>query len=125
SGLERPRREHAEGGAAADVGDLEPDALLSPDARRSDIAFGLQPKLLQGADRNQTRDDARRAVEVAAVADRVDMRSRHQTWRTPVRARQRHEQVGRMIAADLEAHGPGAPFDHAVAELLAGTIRVA
>jgi hypothetical protein len=30
-----------------------------------------------------------------------------------------------MIAADLEAHGPGAPFDHAVAELLAGTIRVA
>ena len=124
-GLERSCREDPEGRAAADVGDLEPDALLGPDCRGRDIAARPQPELLQAPDRDKPGDDTGRPVEVAAIANGVEMRSRHEARRTSVRARQRHEEVGRVITAHLEAHGFGARCDQPVRELLAWPIGIA
>ena len=124
-GLERSRRENPEGRAAADVGDLEPDTLLGPDCRRRDVAVRPQAELLQAPDSDKSGDDAGRPVEVAAIADGVEMRSRHEAWRTSILARQRHEKVGRVIAARLEPHGIGARCDQLVRELLAWPVGIA
>src|SRR5688572_10225579 len=57
-GFEGPCRQHAEGRAAADVGDLEPDAFFGADRRGRDVAVRLQAEALQALDGDEAGDDA-------------------------------------------------------------------
>ena len=77
----------------------------------------LQAEPLQAPDRDKAGDDTGRPVEVAAIANGVEMRSGHEARRTSVVARQRHEEVGGVITASLEAHGVGARCDQPVARI--------
>ena len=46
--LERSRREHPEGRATADVGDLEPDTFLGPNCHGSDVAAAAADRAVAG-----------------------------------------------------------------------------
>ena len=62
--LQRPVRQGAQRAAAADIGHLEPDALLRPDAHHDDVAGRLDSHALQRGDRGQPRDHTGGAVEI-------------------------------------------------------------
>jgi hypothetical protein len=80
---------------------------------------------LHALDCDQPGDDPGGAVEVAAIGDGVEMRSRHEARCKPIGAWQRHEKIGRVIAARLEPHGIGTLCDQPVSELLAWPVGVA
>jgi hypothetical protein len=81
--------------------------------------------MLQAFARNQSGHDTGGAVEVAAVGDGVEVRSRHQARRISVPADQCHEKIGGVIAARFEPHRIGARGDQPVRELLARPIGIA
>src|SRR5262245_16915965 len=123
--LERSQREHTKRRTAADVGDLEPDTLLGTDGDGRDVAVRVHTEVLQRFERYQAGDDARGAIEVAAVGHRIEMGACEQARRTSVLAGQRHEQIGGMVALCFKSHRLGALRDQLVRELLAAPIAIA
>ena len=123
-GFQGAGRQHPEGRAAADVGDLEPDALFSADRDRGDVAVRLPPEPLQGLDRDQTGNDTCRSIKVAAVGNRIEMRAGHEARRSSILAGQGHEKVGGVIAARFEPHGVRLGRDQLMCELLARPVSV-
>ncbi len=85
--IQRAVRQRAECAAAADVGDLEPDALLGADAHHRDVAVGCGASLLQRRHGDQAGDHAGGAVEVAAMRHGVEMRADDDTLRRADRGR--------------------------------------
>ena len=71
--VERPVRQGAERRPAADIGDLEPDALLGADAHDGDVARRRQPERAQRRDGGEAGHHAGGPVEVAAVGHGVEM----------------------------------------------------
>ena len=86
---------------------------------------GRQAEALQALDGDEAGDDTGRSVEIAAIGDRIEMRSGHEARCTSVLACQGHEEVGGVIAACLEPHGVGVGGDQLVCELLALAIGIA
>ena len=86
---------------------------------------GCRREMLQAFDRDQAGNDTGCAVEVAAVGDGIEMRSRHEARRTSVLACQCHKKIGGMIAACFEPHGLSVRGDQLVRELLARSIGIA
>ncbi len=123
--VQRAVGQGAEAAAAADVGDLKPDAFLGADAHDDDVAFGRQVQGPQGADGCQAGEDAGGAVEVAAMRHRIEMRADHQGRRGAVAAGQGHVEVGGGVVADLQLHGFGGFGNRGVCPLFAGAVRVA
>ena len=122
--LQRAVRQHAERCARADVGDLEPNAFLRPYCHRGHVARGRDAQRFQRLRRNKSGDDARRAVEVAAVRDQIKVRAHHDSRPSSVMSGKRHEEVRRVIVALLEPE-PRCPFpDDLVGELLARPVGV-
>src|SRR5262245_24283230 len=81
--------------------------------------------MLQALARHQPGDDTGSAVEVAAVADGIEVRSRHKARRGSVPAGQGHKEIGGMIAACFKPHGSGMRGNQLVRELLARSIAIA
>ena len=80
--------------------------------------------MLQAFAGYQASNDSGGAVEVAAVGDGIEMRSRHKARRTPVPAGQCHKEIGGVIAACFKPHGAGVRGDQLVGELLARSIGI-
>ena len=70
--IQRAVRQRAKRAAAADIGDLEPDALLGADAHDGEVAFERDAGALQRRDGDEARDHAGGAVEIAAMRDGVE-----------------------------------------------------
>ncbi len=85
--LQRAVRQHPERGARTDVGDFEPNAFFRPYCHRGHIARWRDVQRLEGLDRNKPSHDTRRAIEIAAVRDRIEMRAQHDARPIPVASR--------------------------------------
>jgi hypothetical protein len=81
--------------------------------------------MLQAFARYQAGNDAGSAVEVAAVGDAIEVRSRHKARHTSVPASQCHKKISGVIAACFKPHGTGVPGDQLVREFLARSIGIA
>ena len=81
--------------------------------------------MLQAFARDQAGNDTGSAVEVAAVGDGIEVRSRHKARHTSVPASQCHKKIGGVIAARFKPHGAGLRGDQLVRELLARSIAIA
>jgi len=85
----------------------------------------LQTQMLQAFARDQAGNDAGSAVEVAAVGDGIEVRSRHEARRASVPAGQCHKKIGGVIAACFKPHGTSVRGDQLVGALLARSIGIA
>ena len=74
--IQRAVRQRAESAPAADIGDLEPDALLGADAHHRQVVVQRDAETLQRRDRDETGDHAGRTVEIAAMRHRIRDASR-------------------------------------------------
>ena len=90
--------------AAAEQGGAEPRALLVHECRDDDRPRRLEALGAQHPHRVDRRDHAERAVEVAAMRDRVEVRARHHRPGAAVAARRRppRQQVAGAVARDRE-----------------------
>ena len=117
--------QRAQAAAAADVGDLEPDAFLGADAHHDDVALGLQIQRAQRRHGDQSGEDAGGTVEVAAMRHGIEMRADDQGRRRAVAARQGHVKVGGGVMTDVKTKCHGSLRDGGVGALLTGSIRIA
>ena len=108
--LQRAVGQRPEAAAAADVGNLEPDAFLGADAHHHDVAVRRQAHRAQRAHRRQSGQHARGAVEVAAMRHRIQMRADHQHRRRPVAPGQGHVQIGRVVVTDFQPEALRQPW---------------
>ena len=100
--LERAVGQGAQGRAAADIGDLEPDALLGADTHHGDVAAGLDARVPERGYGDEPGDHAGRPVEIAAMRHAVEMRADDDFRRVAISTWQRHIGVGRSVLGDLE-----------------------
>ena len=96
------RCQQAERHAAAGVGGREPDQFFGADRHYGDVLFRRPIVMPQPVQRRHAHDDTRRAVVIAAMRNRIHVRSDHDRRRVPVAAGQGHVLVARIIVRDLE-----------------------
>ncbi len=123
--LQRPIGQGAERGAAADVGNGEPDAFLRADCHDGEIARRGEAAASQRIHRHKPRDHPRRAVEIAAMRHRIEMRADDDARGGAVAPGPSHVEVSRCIPRDVEAELACRLLDGCVRPLLAGAVRVA
>jgi hypothetical protein len=75
--VERVGLEQAEGGAAADIGRGKPRQLLGAHAHHRDVVRRLPVRHGPARQHRHAGDDARRAVVVAALRHRIEVRAGH------------------------------------------------
>src|SRR6202020_1256792 len=95
--IKRAIRQHAECAAAADIGDLEPNALLGANAHHCKVAIQLDARALEGCDRDKPGHHTCRAVKVAAMRDGVEMRTDDDALPLRIAAGEGHVEVGSGI----------------------------
>ncbi len=123
--VERAIRQRAECAAAADVGDLEPDALLGADTHHGEVAIQRDAGVLQSGDGDEPRHHAGGAVEVAAVRDRIEMRADDDSLRLRIATGKGHVEVGCGIMLDAQAEPLRDSGHRRMRSLLARTVRIA
>ena len=123
--IQRAVRQHGEGAAAADVGDLEPDALLGADAHHREVVVQRDAGALQRRDGDEAGHHAGGAVEIAAVRHRVEMRADNHALRIGVAAGQRHVEVGGGVVLDAQAELLSNRGHRRMRALFARAVRIA
>src|ERR1019366_9522197 len=90
--------------AAADIGDLEPDTLLGPDAHDGHVTPRRAAQTPQCLDRHQAGHDTRGAIEISTVWDGIEMRTDDDPFLFGIEARQGHIKVRRRVPLDRQPH---------------------
>ena len=80
---------------------------------------------MQGRDGDEACHHAGGAIEIAAVRDRVEMRADNHALRIGIAAGQRHVEVGRGVALDMEAELLSNRCHRRMRTLFAGAVRIA
>ena len=123
--VQRAVRQRAERAAAADIGDLEPDALLGADAHDGEVAIQRDAGALQRGDGDQPRHHTGGAIEVAAVRHGVQMRADDDSLRRWIAAGERHVEIGRGIMLDAQTEPLRNRRHRRMRPLFARPVRVA
>ncbi len=124
-GLQRALGQRPEGAAAADIGDLEPDALLRAHPHHRQVAPRGHAQSPERSQRDETRHHAGRAVEIAAMGHAVEMRAHQDRRGRRIAAAPGRIGVERRVGGHCEPRRCGGLREDAVAEILARAIGVA
>ena len=118
-------RQPAEQSARADAGAPVPSAFLAAQRERLDVEHRPGAGLAHPDHRQQPGDDAGRAVVIAALGDRVEMRPAGQERRLVGAAGQRDRHVGGRVGGDLQAVAPRGLGDQGEGRVLARPVALA
>src|SRR3954454_22912710 len=86
--LERPIWKRAESSTAADIGDLEPDALLGPHPHDRDVTFGREAQMLDRRGCGKPGDYTGSTIKIAPMRHAVEMRANQNGRQASISPRQ-------------------------------------
>jgi hypothetical protein len=98
-------------------------AFFGSDCHRCHVSARPDAKVFQRGNRRQRGNRTCRAVEIAAVRNRIEMRPRYPARRGAVGSRQRRIKIANYIRRDLKADFFSSGAHKIVADLLARAVR--